>query len=856
MASDTVGTLKIELSCDNSKFEKALQKTEKESRKFSEIVRDTIITNIATMAFDKVISAISDTIQKMKDFASSTMEIGKAFDTSMSNVAAISGASGDGLTALRDKAKEMGAATKFTATEAADAMSYMAMAGWKTEDMLNGVAGVMNLAAAGQTDLAEASDIVTDALTAFGQSASESGRLADIMAAASANSNTNVSMLGETFKYVAPVAGALNYSMEDTAVAIGLMANAGIKASQAGTSLRSLLTNLAKPTDSMAEAMSALGISLTDSSGAMKPMATVVNELRSAFAGLDEAQQASYAATLAGKEGMSGLLAIVNASDADYNSLTAAINGSTGAAEKMAYTMIDNLGGAQEMVNSKMESLKLSLYEGLEPAMMAVTKATGAMISALSDADGSMEILALASDDIVNGFSNMANTLPDTIGQIASNIPVVLGTIVPAFQTAIPMIVNAFSGLVPAILNAISSSLPTLIEAFFSVVSSIIVALLGALPQLIDVGMKMVGELLQGISQAIPTILEKIAEIIPQIVATLIDNIGILIEAAIQLMMAIVEAVPKIIPPLIEALPGIIDNIIRVFQENLPVILQGAVDMFMAILQALPQIIALLGEALPNVIRSITGFLKDPSTINMILNAALTMFQALIDSLPDIITALAEALPDVIGSIVEFLTNPSVIMQLINAAVQLFFALVQAVPQILGALIGAFGTLVGSLWEGIKQMFGAFASNFGEFIGGIFRTAINGVLGFIESIVNKPIDILNGFIGLINDTFGFIGVNLGTIDRVQLPRLAQGGYANSATAAVFGEAGKEVALPLERNTDNWSGLLAAALAEEFEMGEVAGGGDRPIENTQNIYINDKMDIRKVGNAFLQEIRRV
>ena len=172
------------------------------------------------------------------------VKTGADFDSSMSQVAAVSGATGDDFDKLREKAREMGAKTKFSASEAADAMNYMAMAGWKTEDMLNGIEGIMNLAAASGEDLATTSDIVTDALTAFGLTAADSGHFADILAAASSNANTNVSMMGETFKYCAPVAGALGFSAEDTAEAIGLMANSGIKASQAGTALRTIMNNL------------------------------------------------------------------------------------------------------------------------------------------------------------------------------------------------------------------------------------------------------------------------------------------------------------------------------------------------------------------------------------------------------------------------------------------------------------------------------------------------------------------------------------------------------------------------------------------------------------------------------------
>ena len=305
----------------------------------------------------------------IKEFAKDVVRVGQEFDSSMSQVAAISGATGDELEALRDKAKEMGSTTKFTASEAADAFNYMAMAGWKTEDMLGGISGVLSLAAAGNTDLATTSDIVTDALTAFGQSANDAGRLADIMAAASSNANTNVTMMGETFKYVAPVAGAMGYSMEDASIAIGLMANAGIKGSQAGTSLRSMLSRLAAPPKECAEAMDQLGISITNTDGTMKPLNEVMEILREKFDGLSESEQVQIAKHLAGQEAMSGLLAIVNASPADFQKLTDAVNSSNGAAEKMAKTMQDNLGGDMTKLSSQFEGIQIALYEKFEPAL-------------------------------------------------------------------------------------------------------------------------------------------------------------------------------------------------------------------------------------------------------------------------------------------------------------------------------------------------------------------------------------------------------------------------------------------------------------------------------------------------------
>lgn len=318
------------------------------------------------------------------------------FESMMSQVKAISGATGQAFDDLTAKAQEMGATTKFTATESAEAFNYMAMAGWKPQQMIDGISGIMSLAAASGEDLGTTSDIVTDALTAFGLQAGDAGHFADVLAQASANANTNVSMLGESFKYVAPVAGAMNYSVEDTSLALGLMANASIKGSMAGTALKTSLANMAAPTDSMAEAMDKYGISLTDSEGNMKSLRGVIDNLRGSLGGLSETEQTAAASTIFGKEAMAGMLAIINASEEDYNKLSTAIDNSKDAAEGMADTMLDNLKGSFTLMQSAIEGTenafgkRLSPYlrdiaGGIADAMPGITDGINAVMDVVDD---------------------------------------------------------------------------------------------------------------------------------------------------------------------------------------------------------------------------------------------------------------------------------------------------------------------------------------------------------------------------------------------------------------------------------------------------------------------------------------
>lgn len=334
---------------------------------------------------------------------------GKSFEAGMSEVKAISGASAREFEALTDKAKEMGATTKFSATQASEGLKYMAMAGWNSQQMIDGLPGVMNLAAASGEDLGTVSDIVTDALTAMGLKASDSAHFADVLATAASSSNTNVAMMGETFKYAAPVAGALGYNIEDLAQAIGLMGNAGIKSSQAGTSLRSILTRLAKPPKDCANAMEDYGISIKNSDGSMKSLMEVMENMRDSLQGLPKDEQSAAAAALGGQEAMSGLLAIVNASESDFNKLSKAIDNASGAAQDQADIMNDNLQGALYELGSAAESAGIELYDNIkEPAKKAV-RAAATEIRSLSTTIKHDGIKAIVPEETITTVKNLGD---------------------------------------------------------------------------------------------------------------------------------------------------------------------------------------------------------------------------------------------------------------------------------------------------------------------------------------------------------------------------------------------------------------------------------------------------------------
>ena len=364
------------------------------------------------------------------------------FDSAMSRVAAVSGATGSDFDKLRDKAREMGAKTKFSATEAADAMNYMAMAGWKTEDMLSGIEGIMYLAAASGEDLATTSDIVTDALTAFGLTAEDSGHFADVLAAASSNANTNVSMMGETFKYCAPVAGALGFSVEDTAEAIGLMGNAGIKASQAGTSMRSIMTNLTGDVKLSGAAIGDVTIATTNADGSMRSLSAILADCRVAFGGMTEAEKANNAETLVGKNAMSGFLALMNAAPEDIAKVSGAVNNCKDAAKNMADTMQDNLEGQLTILKSQLQELAISFGDLLMPAVRSIVSGLQGMVDVLNAMpDGVKQVIM-----IIALLAAVLGPVLIIIGKVISAVGTIM-TIVPKLAGVINTVKTAFGAL-------------------------------------------------------------------------------------------------------------------------------------------------------------------------------------------------------------------------------------------------------------------------------------------------------------------------------------------------------------------------------------------------------------------------
>lgn len=488
---------------------------------------------------------------------------GAEFDEAMAKVQAISGSTASDFEKLRQKAIAMGEKTKFSASESAEALNYMAMAGWKAEDMIDGLDGVLALASASGTDLAKTSDIVTDGLTAFGLKAKDSGHFADVMATACANANTNVEMMGETFKYVGPVAGAMGYSIEDLALATGLMANSGIKASQSGTALRSMISRMASPTDAVASAMERLGVEISDSEGNARPFREVLVDLRQSMKGLSETEKSQVASSIAGKNAMAGFLAVVNASDEDFNKLANAVDNADGSAQNMADIMNNTFAGQITRIKSALGSMAITISDSVTPALSSIANVVEKVASKINGANPRFKQMIVVMTAIIGvispllvGFGAIATMVGASITKFMAIIPAIKKYIAVIKEVGVAQklaflsnpIVLAIAGIVAGFILLYKTS-----ETFRNAVKQSLQQISASFQQLWNTLKPAISELgvtlLPVVKSALNVLGSAVAKLLPivtKVITTSINRITAIISVISRLMSAIKSVGGKI----------------------------------------------------------------------------------------------------------------------------------------------------------------------------------------------------------------------------------------------------------------------------------------------------------------------
>lgn len=728
------------------------------------------------------------------------------FEAGMSEVKAISGATGSEFDALRDKAIEMGAKTKFSASDSAEAFKYMAMAGWDASAMMDGIAGVMDLAAASGEDLATTSDIVTDALTAFGLQASDSAHFADVLAQASSNSNTNVGLMGETFKYVAPVAGALGYSIEDTAVAIGLMANSGIKGSQAGTALRSTITRLAKPVGEAEKAVNDLGISMTNADGTMKPLSQTMVELREKFAGLTEEQKAQYAAMLAGQEGMSGLLAIVNASDEDFQKLTDEINNANGAAEDMASVMMDNTAGAIEQLKGALESAGILIGEQLTPYIRQLAEWITGLVEKFNSLSEEEQ------EQIVKFGLILAAISPVLL--ILSKVVSIVTTVIKAFKLlkgtmttikeSVELVKAGYAGLatqmggIPKLVAGISTGFGGMLVPIMAVVA-VVAVLVGAFATLWKTNEEfrdnMVGiwnsikesinNFFDGVIERIDALgfdFENITEVIKTVWLALCDILAPVFEGAFNTIAIVLDGVFNQILSVMDIFIGLFTGNWEQLGEGVKGVVSGIVETFANLGSNILGVIGDIGAEILNKLgfeKAAEGFQNFFDTLSdlfgqipeLLSSAIDTIVSFFTETIPNAFNSAIEAVQGFVDNIIEFFTVTvpeafstfvnETIPNAINSIVQWFEQLPYMIGYAIGELIGYFYLFATNLrtWittelpliiEGIIQWFAQLPSRIWEWLTGVVTSVINWGVEMYNNAVLAASNFVNGAIAWIS----------------------------------------------------------------------------------------------------------
>ena len=610
------------------------------------------------------------------------------FDTAMSQVAAVSGATGSDLDALRDKAREMGAKTKFSASEAAEAMNYMAMAGWKTTDMLGGIEGIMNLAAASGEDLATTSDIVTDALTAFGLSADDSGHFADVLAAASSNANTNVSMMGETFKYCAPIAGALGFSVEDTAEAIGLMANAGIKSSQAGTSLRTIMNNLTGEVKICGSSIGEVTIATTNADGSMRGLSDILADCRVAFSGLSESEKAAAAETLVGKNAMSGFLALMNAGEADINKLSGAIANCDGKSAEMAATMQDNLAGQLQILKSQLEELAISFGELLMPAIRTIVGWIQQFV------------------DWLNGMDEGTKKVIMTVALLAAALGpvlIVIGKVISAVGT-IMTIVPKIAGVINVVKGAFAALNATMLANPIFLIIAAIAALVAAFIYLWNN-----------------------CEGFRQFWIDLWENIK-------AVAVAVWTAISEFFTAAWEAIKLAAETVWNGIRDFFSGLWEGIQLIFTTVVTAISTFLSLAWTAIQ-------------TTVTTVFTAISTFFSTIWNGILTIVTTIVTAISTFLAT--AWNTIKTIITTVLTAIQTVFTTVWNAIKTIITTIVNGIKNTISTVWNSIKSTVSSVVNAIKNTVSNVFNSMWNGIKSTISGIYNTIVSGFNNAISFI-----------------------------------------------------------------------------------------------------------
>lgn len=713
-------------------------------------------------------TAVTAAVGGIKQAASAVVEIGSAFETSMSKVSALSGATGDDLAALEAKARELGSTTTFSASQAADALGYMALAGWDTQAMLAGVGPVLSLAQAGELDLAAASDLVTDYLSAFNMTAEDTGRMVDVLAYAQANANTTVDSLGQAFKNCAANCNAAGMDVETTSAAIAMMANQGLKGSEAGTALNAVMRDMTSRMEDGSIAIGDQAVAVMDAQGNYRDFADILADVEAATDGMGDAEKAAALQSTFTADSIKGLNLMLNAGAGELSSFRDDLYGCAGAAEDAAKAMTDNLQGDLAGMGSAFEELALKIYDGVqEPLRGAVQFVTGSVVPALTFLVENVDYVAVALGGVAAAvaamnFGKVASALsavPKLLaGFTGGPILLVVGALtalaagakwaydnVQPFREAVDLLAmtlqNALGPVAKQAADALGAVLPAAMEGASGVLEGVVVPAIesfaGFLTDAVVPAVAEFGTFLQ--AEAVPALQEFAGWAVDNVVPALQEMAGYVVSNVVPAVQQMAQWVAdNVVPVLFQLADFVTGSVVPALQQLADFIMSSVVPAVMDAYRwfaenILPVLQAVAAFVIENVVPALAAVAE--FVLGSLAPALSVIFEAIVGTLSNIEVAWEAAWGVVSGVFMA-------VWEAISAAAEMFMGVIQGV-------IGAVSAAISGDWEGVWRG-----------IGEVFSSIVNGILRLGANIFNALATTVSSIITGLFNTFSGIMRNI------------------------------------------------------------------------------------------------
>lgn len=803
------------------------------------------------------------------------------YESAMSNVQAITGATGEDFKKLTQLGKDLGSSTAWSAQECAQAMQYTGMAGWTAKENIDGLKGILDLASASGTDLARTSDIMTDAISAFGYKASDSAKFADVMTKACTSANVSVDTLGESYKYCGAICGTMGYSIDEVTTSLAVMGNMGIKGSQAGTALKNAISNMAAPTKNMKAAMDDLGISIVNQDGSMKSWGDVIKNLQGSFKGLTQDQQAAYAKQLFGKESMAGMLAIINTSTSDYNALADSIKNSGGAANDAAQTQLNNLNGQLTLLKSALEGAAITIGDKLLPyiknAVGWVQKATD-WLNGLSDAQVSMimkfagiaaaigPVLLMFGKTVV-GVSNVCKAFGDitasiskakgVLGLITSPAGIVIAVLAGVAAAAFLIIKNwdkvkpvvmkvkdAFTGVMPTIKQAVTNGIRTIMP----IITTLISTFKEVLPKAINVAKSVIA----AIAPVIKTVVDTISTIVPIIAKTFVS-------------------VAQKLTPVVKIIANIVKTAIPIVGKLFAAAFTFVGSTITKVMPYINRIAKVIGSILIFAVKAVSPVVqKMASTFSTVFTSVFNIVSKIVNKLKPVFNGIGTIIKIVMSLIqtrikIAFTIAANVIESTVGSIKKYISGVIKVFNGILNFISGVFTGNWKKAWEGVKGIFGGCF----EALAGLCKVPINAVIG----LINSAIEGVNSISVDIPDGIPLVGGKHIGFSISKIPALAKGTPNWLGGLAQINEKGGEIvdlpkgsrvyphdeSVSIAKNTSNAKLATLDRRLAKVEAGKDKDGGKKEVNISipklaDQIIVRDKADIDKIADKIATNLK--